>query len=450
MPIETPKVSPLEPEATQDPKGHQINDLEEQGEKKAKRYDDLSSYIEYLNTTYDFRYNTLRSATEYAELDTLGNAIAWKELNDRTVNSIHLDGEMFGWKVSKVKFEQFLESRHVVDFCPITTYLDRLRQIPDGRGKYIKQLCETIKLSKTEHAKHLQPLLTRWLIATVSGWIGKGRNEVCLVLAGSQGKGKTSWIRRLFPEELRAYCVEGSITPSLTDRTTCTYLVEKIFINIDDQLDGIFQKDFNSLKSIITQDKVSLRKMYGKRDETRRRIATFCATVNQLDFLRDTENRRYMVLETNEIDFMHAVPIDYVYREVLGLIDRGATPWYTAEERKAIADINDEYTEITSEAEFLATHLNALPNQPDAWHSPQTYILDFLQKQHPQIKLSSRNLVRALQRQKFGYGARKVAGVSSRGYFFAPRTNQAIEYFKDMPQNADKNYTLYPDESAPF
>jgi hypothetical protein len=74
--------------------------------------------------------------------------------------------------------------------------------------------------------------------------------------------GKTTWLNKLCPDEMKEFLICSHINPSLTDQNTANFLAEKWFVNVDDQLETIFGKDFNSMKAIITAPFVTNRKTW--------------------------------------------------------------------------------------------------------------------------------------------------------------------------------------------
>lgn len=189
--------------------------------------------------------------------------------------------------------------------------------------------------------------MEKWLVASVATALGKGINHLCLILVGGQGVGKTSWLNNLCPKSMREFLICSHINPSLTDQNTANFLAEKWFVNIDDQLETIFGKDFNSMKAIITAPFVTNRKTWHRFTKKRQRVCSFMGSVNSVKFLTDTENRRYLVFKTDNINFNHNVAMEKVWAQALYLLENKHRYWFAQEEMKQLNQINEMINDYT-------------------------------------------------------------------------------------------------------
>lgn len=88
---------------------------------------------------------------------------------------------------------------------------------------------------------------------------------------------------------MQEFLICSHINTSLTDQNTANFLAEKWFVNIDDQLETIFSKDFNSMKAIITTPFLTNRKAWHQLTRKRRRVCNFIGNVKNPRFLTDIE-----------------------------------------------------------------------------------------------------------------------------------------------------------------
>lgn len=383
----------------------------------------IKEYKEYLDLKYEFRRNTLTLEIEVRKLGQNKYVV----LDEALLNSIWIDMQMDGYKCADTLLMKILNSKLTEAYNPLLSYFENLPEY-DGETDYIKELSETIKIKDividdVELRKLWEPYLKKWLVGCAATATGLAINHTCLILVGGQGTGKTTWLNALCPKEMQQFLVCSHINPSLTDQNTANYLAEKWFVNIDDQLETIFGKDFNSMKAIITAPFVTNRKTWHKLTKTRPRICSFMGSVNSPKFLTDTENRRYLVFTAEEINYKHKIDMRNVWSQALHLAHDKFTFWFSAEEMKDLNKINDIYRQVPPEEEWLMKMYSPCkPTDPNAAFLMPSEILTQLNTWSG-MKLSIRKLSSAMDKLKFGetiskridgLGARKVYAVIQR------------------------------------
>ncbi len=324
---------------------------EEKNGKPKKHY--IKEYKDYLDLQYEFRRNVLTLEIEVRKIDQQTFSI----LDEAYLNPIWIDMQMDGYKCPDTLLMKILNSKLTKVYNPLKEYFDNL-PLYDGKTDYINELAATItikdiKIDKVELQQLWKPYLKKWLVASAATATGIGINHTCLILVGGQGTGKTTWLNQLCPKEMKQFLVCSHINPSLTDQNTANYLAEKWFVNIDDQLETIFGKDFNSMKAIITAPFVTNRKTWHKLTKTRPRICSFMGSVNNPKFLTDTENRRYLVFSTEQINYNHKIDMNKVWSQALALAEGKYAYWFSKEEMKDLNKINDIYRQVPPEEEWL-------------------------------------------------------------------------------------------------
>lgn len=279
----------------------------------------LTQLIEAMFNLWDFRKNTLTGNTEYKAKEDKN----FEHCDEEAINTLCIRLSQLGFASSIRKIDMVINSKLVAHYQHFQAFFSNL-PAPTGFD-YIAELASTLVLENREYTllpEQLQYLgldsstgkttqkvlftiyLKKWLAAAVGCGQGYKVNDVCLVLTGAQGKGKSTWLNALFPN--MDYVVCGHIEPSLTVNATANFLAEKFVINIDDQLEVIFGKDYNSLKSVISAPSVNNRKAFRRDDKNRMRVANFVASVNKKSFLTDVENRRYLCFSIEDVSREHS------------------------------------------------------------------------------------------------------------------------------------------------
>ena len=196
----------------------------------------------------------------------------------------------------------------------------------------------------------------KWFVAMVASWMhDEVVNHTALVLVGRQGIFKTTWLERLIPPALRAYSSKMPLNGQISkdDRLR---LCENAMLNID-ELDAICGREMNIVKSLLTSTDVNERAAYGRLKERRMRLASFCASTNNREFLTDiTGNRRWLPFEVESIQnpFHITLPYERIYAQAKALIE-GETYmyWFDLEDIEQLERHNEDFRAQENEEQLL-------------------------------------------------------------------------------------------------
>lgn len=240
------------------------------------------------------------------------------------------------------------------DFCELyNPFEDYFFNLPtyDEKTDYISELANTITTTKQEL---WQQCFKKWLVAMVGCVLDdKVINHTVIVFSGKQGLGKTTWVEKLVPKQLKEYLFSGTINPNNKD--TLVQLAECMLINLD-ELENLNRSEIGSLKEIITKTQIRMRKAYGHNNETMPRRASFAGSVNTAQFLNDsTGSRRFLCFELEGIQYQHDVDINMAFSQALFLFKSGFRFWFDQEEIKSITESNEQYQLRSPEEELLLT-----------------------------------------------------------------------------------------------
>ena len=306
----------------------------------------------FLNNRYHFRHNEVLGKLEYKKI----NGKVWKPMTDFKENSILREIQKAKVKCSINSLRNLLHS----DFCemydPFKDYFENLPEYNDSRD-YIEELALTITTTKPELWK---TCFKKWFVAMVACVVNEKQiNQTVIVFSGKQGLGKTTWIEKLMPKELKQYIFSGTINPNNKD--TLIHLAECMLINLD-ELENLNRTEIGSLKELITKTHIRMRKAYGHNNENMPRRASFAGSVNTAQFLNDTTgSRRFLCFEVEHIEYKHEIDINLCYAQAYKLYQAGFRHWFNQEEIKEINANNEEYQIKSPEEELLLT-----------WYEPAT------------------------------------------------------------------------------
>jgi hypothetical protein len=308
----------------------------------------------FLSTRYVFRHNIVSGKLEFQYFGKK----KWNVMNDFIENSMLRECLKGRIKTNLSSLRNLLYSDFCVLFNPFEDYFFNLPTY-DEKTDYITELANTITTTKQEL---WQQCFKKWLVAMVGCVLDeKVINHTVIVFSGKQGLGKTTWVEKLVPKQLKEYLFSGTINPNNKD--TLVQLAECMLINLD-ELENLNRSEIGSLKEIITKTQIRMRKAYGHNNETMPRRASFAGSVNTAQFLNDsTGSRRFLCFELEGIKYQHDVDINMAFSQALFLFKSGFRFWFDQEEIKSITENNEQYQLHSPEEELLLTWFEPCPKE---------------------------------------------------------------------------------------
>ena len=340
----------------------------------------------YLQDHFEFRNNVLNGKVEFRPK---GDA-DYRPLTERAQNSIVLDMLREGLDNEgnpKTLCQLYLHSEAVPVYDPVRDYLEHLPQW-DGHN-HVADLFNRLPGITSEQAGYLAV----WLRSAVAHWMQMDTlhgNECVPTLIGSQGCGKTTFLRRMLPQHLRQYYLDHLNLSNKFDKEMA--LTNNLLVNLD-ELDAIRPSQHAALKQTLSKSKVNGRPIYGASQEDRARYASFVATTNNPHPLTDaTGSRRYICLQIPDGQYINNVgEIDYdqLYAQVLHEVqDEKAPYWFTNEEVARIQELNQNYMEQKDMAEIVKACFRKPKEGEKAQSMNSTQMLNVLHTTYPSLKIN--------------------------------------------------------------
>lgn len=331
-----------------------ITDTTEEDDEDKPKPTQIDRLELFLSTRYVFRHNMVSGKLEFQYFGKK----KWNVMNDFIENSMLRECLKGRIKTNLSSLRNLLYS----DFCELfNPFEDYFFNLPtyDEKTDYIKELANTITTTKQDL---WQQCFKKWLVAMVGCVLDeKVINHTVIVFSGKQGLGKTTWVEKLVPKQLKEYLFSGTINPNNKD--TLVQLAECMLINLD-ELENLNRSEIGSLKEIITKTQIRMRKAYGHNNETMPRRASFAGSVNTAQFLNDsTGSRRFLCFELEGIKYQHDVDINMAFSQALFLFKSGFRFWFDQEEIKSITENNEQYQLHSPEEELLLTWFEPCPKE---------------------------------------------------------------------------------------
>lgn len=324
----------------------EVRELEEAETKKDASNTIFHIAEEYLSSYYKFRYNTIALDIEYCKKATH----EWNSLNE---NSLYLELQKKGIKISINNLIAILKSDFVPHYNPIQNYFENLPKW-DGKTDYIGNLANYVHpLDRDNFNKHFK----KWCVRTVKcALIERYFNKQAFVLVHkAQNSGKSSFCRFLCPEPLSQYLAEDISN----DKDARILLCKNFLINLD-ELSSLAKKEINTLKSYFSKDQINERLPYDRKNTILPRISSFIGSTNRDTFLDDeTGSVRWLCFQITGINwnYRNEVNIDLVWAQAYALaFTENFDSEMTVEEIQQNEDRNRTYQILSTEQELVAKY----------------------------------------------------------------------------------------------
>ena len=290
----------------------------------------------------------------------------WRNLTDKDINTMVCQCVAeSGVNISTTEMWTAIKSDMVPAVHPLREWLNNLPLYTPDQPDWIDMLAQKVRVKPSgEEAKGdkargeelWRKCFKKWFVAMVASWMHDDVvNHTVLVLVGRQGIYKTTWLDRLIPPELYAYSSKLPLSGQISkdDRLR---LCENGLLNID-ELDAICGREMNIVKSLLTSTDVNERAAYGRLKERRVRLASFCASTNNREFLTDvTGNRRWLPFEVESIQnpFNDIILYERVYSQAKALVEQGYfSYWFDMDEIAQLEQHNEDFRTQDSEEQLL-------------------------------------------------------------------------------------------------
>ena len=337
---------------------------------------DIEAFEIWLRERYPIKKNEV---TRFYEMQG-------KQLEQSDINTIYIDAKKQFPKVSRDIVESVIFSNYTPSYNPIKSYFEGLKW--DGVD-HIAKLAESIN-SNTGTEEYREFGLRAWLIGIVESILKGKPNILCLVLAGKQNTGKSTFFTRLLPEQLNRYFAMSQLDRGKDDEI----LMCQSIIIFDDEFSGKSKQDAKHMKRMLSAPSFTLREPYGRQNVTLKRIATLCGTCNELDVLNDpTGNRRFIVFEVvGQFDYKlyNSIDKEQLFAQCVALVNSNQTSDLEGDFIQLMEQVSEHFVEISLEEELIMQHIG----KTDTIHKQRQFMtttmvkvyLEELSKQHLSLK----------------------------------------------------------------
>jgi predicted P-loop ATPase len=345
---------------------------------------------QFINDNYRLRRNVLSGKVEFKMRDDV--TADYRPLTQEAQNSMVIRALREGLDEvcnPKADITMYVNSEEVRMYNPVLAFLNDLPKW-DGQNHVAKLFSRLPGLSSEQLA-----FLAVWLRATVAHWLQLDTlhgNEVVPVLIGAQGCGKTTFLRRLLPCQLREYYLDHLNLSNKFDKEMA--LTNNLLVNLD-ELEAIRPSQHAALKQTLSKNKVNGRPIFGKAQDDRPRYASFVSTTNNPHPLTDaTGSRRYICLRIPKgqlIDNAGDIDYDQLYAQVLYEIQVLETPyWFNNTEVARIQQLNLAYMQQKDIAEMVKVCFRKPKEGEKVKSMNTTEMLEIIRDAYPNVTVTTK------------------------------------------------------------
>ena len=340
----------------------------------------------FLQENYLFRRNLLSGKVEYIKRGEADRE--YRPLTKEAFNSIVIRAkreDICEGGSPKTDIDEYVHSEEVCAYNPIGNFLNGLPQW-DGQNHVGNLLKRLPGLSSEQTA-----FMSTWMRSMVAHWLQLDTlhgNEVVPTLIGKQGCGKTTFLRRLLPPELRGYFMDSINLANRFDKEMA--LTNNLLVNLD-ELEAIRPSQQASLKQTLSVSKVNGRPIYGASQEDKPRFASFTATTNNRHPLTDsTGSRRYICIEIPDgqlIDNSGEIDHGQLYAQLVHeVMEMKAPYWFTNEEVARIQELNLDFMEQKNLADMVSSCFRKPEPQEAGQRMSSRQMLEVITSEFPTVK----------------------------------------------------------------
>ena len=225
----------------------------------------------------------------------------------------------------------------------------------DGKDR-LPEIYATVTEREGYPAYLKEVLIYKWLLSAVAAVLKRSgfKARGVLTFQGSQGVGKTSWLRSLVPDELLCETtVKIDHHLDVSNKDTILGAVTHWLVEIG-ELDSSFKKDVARLKGFLTSDYDKIRRPYARTESEYQRRTVFFASVNQSDFLVDmTGNSRWWTIPVTEINYRHGIDMQQLFAQLAEDFHQGKNWWLTQSEENLLDSSNRDHLSTSVIREHL-------------------------------------------------------------------------------------------------
>ena len=348
----------------------------------------------YLSNKYDIRLNIVSNCIELRNKNE--NSI-FKEANE---NNLYRELQHANLNLPLNKLNSLLQSDFVEKYNPFELYFEGLGiWNQDIEEDYIGKLCKYIPAKDPiRFEKQFRKMLVRSIACALEENVFN--KQVFVLVGAGQNTGKSTFCRWLCPPFLSDHMTEYINT----DKDGLIVLATNFLINMD-ELATLSKTEINSLKSLISKDKINVRLPFARRTSVHPRRANFIGSTNNDEFLTDeTGSVRWLCFEiegTINFNYRDDFKINDIWRQAYTLYKDRFQYQLTPSEIKENEISNNKHFVASQEMHLITEYFEVPKENEYSENYTSTQILNHIQNKMHYARLNLYKIGKVMT--KLGY-----------------------------------------------
>lgn len=267
-------------------------------------------------------------------------------------------------EIPRTRFEETIKSRYIKTVNPVMDFIEA-HQDRNPRGSFEAWLDCLELQNQTIDKDVVVHFLKKWYVGMIAMALdGEFPNEFFLTLISiEQGIGKTTFLRNYtLPQELQAYQKEHALSSDEDFKV----LMSQALLIVDDEMDSRTYESDKTFKTLLSTKELTTRRKYDRRISTMKRRSSFAGSGNNLNVIRESQNRRIIPLEIQAMYFDRLDKLDLVdlFMEAYRLFESGFSYSYQRQDKKLLESLYADYIQ-KSDVDLILDEYVMLPETQD-------------------------------------------------------------------------------------
>lgn len=384
-------------------------------EKKDKiTTEDIAKYLNDYGVRYD---EFIQDITLY------GDVIEEMDYNTLFINM----KTYFNSDIPRSKFEEVIKSHYIEKFHPVLNFIEQHKD-RNPEGTFEKWFNCILLMNPNVDRDVVLYFIKKWYVGMIAQALdGEFPNEFFVsFLSTKTGIGKTTLLRKYtLPQPLQRYCSEHSL--SFDD--DFKVIMSQTLLIVDDEMDGRTYETDKTFKTVLSTKTLTTRRKYDRRISNIKRRCSFAGSGNNLNIVREQQNRRIVPIEVADIDKENLPFVDLtdLFMEAYNLYKSGFQYSYVYDDSLKLKNIFGEYLQKTDIDLILDEYIEFPESSEEEHYLPALEMVKTLGSLFPMFSKWISNITIGKMMNDRGFKTKRVGKSKTTTYVISKKSKIVAE-----------------------